>query len=186
MNGAAQAILAGAAASALLAATAAPAAAAAAEEPGFPQVIPAPSGAVILPTPRDRDAYMEDHYAAVRRVGDMLYLSGVIIGRRDGEGNDMAAFKLQSRRGLDRLKRALAAAGASFDDVVLINSFHVWKSDNFAGSRDEQFAAFSEVVGEYAKGPYPAWTAVGTTGLLADGGIVEVQLIAKVPAKVRR
>jgi enamine deaminase RidA (YjgF/YER057c/UK114 family) len=30
------------------------------------------------------------------------------------------------------------------------------------------------------KSPYPAWTAVGTTGLLADGGIVEVQLIATV------
>jgi hypothetical protein len=30
------------------------------------------------------------------------------------------------------------------------------------------------------KAPYPAWTAVGTTGLLSDSGIVEVQLIAKV------
>jgi hypothetical protein len=28
------------------------------------------------------------------------------------------------------------------------------------------------------KPPYPAWTAVGTTGLLSDGGIVEIQLIA--------
>lgn len=30
--------------------------------------------------------------------------------------------------------------------------------------------------------PYPAWTAVGTTGLLSDGGIVEIQLIARVPS----
>jgi hypothetical protein len=36
-------------------------------------------------------------------------------------------------------------------------------------------------------GPKPAWTAVGTTGLLADAGIVEVQMIAvsapKLPPK---
>ena len=33
---------------------------------------------------------------------------------------------------------------------------------------------------EFMKPPYPAWTAVRTTGLLSDGGIVEVQLVAKV------
>jgi hypothetical protein len=36
-------------------------------------------------------------------------------------------------------------------------------------------------VGEFIKPPYPACTAVGTTGLLSDGGIVEVQLIARAP-----
>ena len=62
----------------------------------------------------------------------------------------------------------------------MINSFHVWQGPNFNGTRDQQFAAFEEVIGEFMKAPYPAWTAVGTTGLLGDGGIVEVQLIARV------
>ena len=31
------------------------------------------------------------------------------------------------------------------------------------------------------RGPKPAWTAVGTTGLLGEGGIVEVQMIAQIP-----
>jgi enamine deaminase RidA (YjgF/YER057c/UK114 family) len=151
--------------------------------PAYPQIIPAPHGAVILPTERDKENYDEYRFAAARRVGDTLYVSGVVIGRRDGEGNDTAAFKLQVRRGFERLKATLAASGASFADVVMINSFHVWQGPHFAGGRDEQFAAFEQVVDEFIKPPYPAWTAVGTTGLLADGGIVEVQLIAQIPAK---
>lgn len=50
----------------------------------------------------------------------------------------------------------------------------------FAGTRDEQFRAFESVLGEFVKSPYPARTAVGTTGLLSDGGNIEVQLVAKV------
>ncbi len=78
------------------------------------------------------------------------------------------------------MKAILDASGTRFEDVVMINSFHVWQGPNFAGTRDEQFSAFEEVAGEFLKSPYPAWTAVGTTGLLSDGGIVEVQLIARV------
>ena len=154
---------------------------AAAPEPAYPQIIPAPHGAVILPTERAKQAYDEYRYAAARRVDDMLYISGVIVGRREGEGNDLAAFKLQVRRAFERLQETLSASGAGFQDVVMINSFHVWQGPNFAGTRDQQFGAFEEIAGEFIKPPYPAWTAVGTTGLLSDGGIVEVQLIARVP-----
>jgi enamine deaminase RidA (YjgF/YER057c/UK114 family) len=111
---------------------------------------------------------------------DMVYLSGVIVDRYPGEGNDVAAFKMQARRTLERLRRNLEAAGSDFQHVVMINSFHVWQGPNFAGTGDEQFKAFEDVIGEFMKGPYPAWTAVGTTGTLSDGGVVEVQLIAKV------
>jgi enamine deaminase RidA (YjgF/YER057c/UK114 family) len=146
----------------------------------YPQILPAPHGAVILPTESAKKAHDEYRYAAARRVDNMVYLSGVIVNRRSGEGNDVPAFKLQVRRALERLGATLAASGAGFQDVVMINTFHVWQGPNFAGTRDEQFAAFEEVAGEFLKPPYPAWTAVGTSGLLSDGGIVEVQLIARV------
>ena len=146
----------------------------------YPVKLPAPGGEVVLPDEGAKKSHDEMRYAAVRRVGDTLYLSGVIVNRRDGEGNDAAAFKLQARRALERLRRNLEAAGSDFQHVVMINSFHVWNGPNFAGTRDEQFQAFESVIGEFMKAPYPAWTAVGTTGLLSDGGIVEVQLIANV------
>ena len=146
----------------------------------YPLKLPAPGGEVILPTKGSHENHDKWRFAAVRRVDDMLYVSGVIVYREQNEGTDVAAFKLQVRRALDRLEKNLEAGGSDFQHVVMINSFHVWQGPNFAGTRDEQFQAFEDVIGEFMKSPYPAWTAVGTTGLLGDGGIVEVQLIAKV------
>jgi enamine deaminase RidA (YjgF/YER057c/UK114 family) len=147
----------------------------------WPMRIPAPSGEVIVPDERAKRNYDEFRYAPARRVDNTLYVSGVIIGRQENEGRDVEAFKVQARRGLNRLKAILEAAGVGFQDVVMINSFHVWQGPNFTGTRDEQFNAFESVIGEFMKPPYPAWTAVGTTGLLSDGGIIEVQLIARIP-----
>lgn len=149
----------------------------------YPLRLPAPGGEVILPTALDRRAHDEYRYAAVRRAGDTLYLSGVIVYRKPEEGTDAAAFKLQVRRGLDQLKGALEASGANFQDVVMINSFHVWDGPNFTGTKAEQFTAFEAAIGDYIKPPYPAWTAVGTGGTLSDAGIVEIQLIAHAPVK---
>jgi enamine deaminase RidA (YjgF/YER057c/UK114 family) len=164
---------------ALLLLFAAPAALSAAE-PTWPQRLPAPGGEVILPDAGAKQAHDQWRYAAARRVGDTIYISGVVIYRGKDEGRDVAAFKAQARRGLERLRKVLEAAGTDFQHVVMINSFHVWQGPDFTGSRDEQFQAFEDVIGEFMKAPYPAWTAVGTTGLLGQNGIVEVQLIAKV------
>jgi len=140
--------------------------------------IPTSGGEVVLATAADKRAYDEDHFATARRVGDTLYLAGVVAGRRDGEGKDTAAFKDQCRRAFRRIQTTLAAAGVNFDDVVMLNTFHVWEGPNFEGDRPAQFAAFSAVKDEFMKAPYPAWTAVGTTSLLPDKGIVEIQVIA--------
>lgn len=161
---------------ALLVATSAHAA-----ETQWPVVIPSPNGAVILSSAIEKEGYDEYRYAAVRRVDNMLYLSGVVMGPRDKEATDVAGFKAQVRRGFERIKANLAASGASFADVVMVNSFHVWDSPNFTGTRDEHWDAFYEVAADYIKAPYPAWTAVGTNGLLAKRGLVEVQMVARLP-----
>jgi enamine deaminase RidA (YjgF/YER057c/UK114 family) len=151
----------------------------AADSAGYPLRIPAPGGEVILPDEASKQNHDHWRFAAVRRNGDTLYVSGVIVYRGKDEGTDVSAFKLQTRRALERLRKNLEAADSDFQHVVMINSFHVWQGPDFAGTKDEQFRAFEDVIGEFMKAPYPAWTAVGTTGLLGNGGIVEVQLIAR-------
>jgi enamine deaminase RidA (YjgF/YER057c/UK114 family) len=151
-----------------------------------PKRIPVSGGEVILGDKYDGFAYDRESFAPVRRSGDLLFISGIIVARRTGEGTDVESFKNEVRRTFRRIQHELAVAGASFDDVVMINSFHVWSGPDFAGSRDEQFEAFNQVKEEFMHGPHPAWTAVGSTGLLGTGGIVEVQMIAHVPpSKVR-
>jgi enamine deaminase RidA (YjgF/YER057c/UK114 family) len=143
--------------------------------------IPAASGEVILATEGDKKLYDRMHFAAARRAGDVLYISGVIVGPRTGEGTDVDAFKDQARRAFRSLEGTLKAAGASFADVAMINSFHVFDGPGFSGSRMDQFTALGAVKDEFMPAPHPAWTAVGTSGLLSDTGVVEIQMIAHLP-----
>jgi enamine deaminase RidA (YjgF/YER057c/UK114 family) len=149
----------------------------------YPKRIPSPGGEVIIPSERSQKSYDEIKYAPARRVGDTLYVSGVIVGRGKDEGTDAESFKTQVRRAFVSLDATLKAAGTSFDNVVMINSFHVWEGPDQPAPRWEQINLINAVKSEFIKGASPAWTAVGTTGLLAPGGIVEIQLIAYVPPK---
>lgn len=151
--------------------------------PGYPKIIPAPGGEVVIPSPAGQRAYDTYKFAPARRAGDFLYISGVIAGPQGDEARDAAAFTAQTRRALQRIEAMLKADNATFADVVMINTFHVWNGPGFKGTRDEQFAAFSKAKDEVMPAPHPAWTAVGTTGLLADDGVVEIQMIAYVPKK---
>lgn len=160
-----------------------PAAALAQEAPTYPLRLPSSGGEVIIPSRGGQYAHDQVGYASARRAGDVLYVSGAIVFRGEGEGTDVAAFEAQVRRTLASLDRTLQAAGATMDDVALINSFHVWEGPDFAGSKNEQIEVISRVWREFSDGPRPAWTAVGTTGLLGTGGIVEIQLTVHSPAR---
>lgn len=151
-----------------------------------PMHIQANGGEVVLGDKYDGLAYDREGFAPVRRSGDLLFVSGIIVARRPGDGVDVESFKNEVRRTFRRIQHELAAAGASFDDVVMINSFHVWNGPDFAGSKEKQFEAFEQVKEEFMHGPHPAWTAVGSTGLLGNGGIVEVQMIAHAPPAAGR
>lgn len=167
----------------IAAALAAASAANAQQAAGHPKIVPSAGGHVIIHSPgaqRNYDAYK---FAPARRAGNFLYISGVIAGPYGQPPTDHAAFTDQVRRAFRSIDQMLKADGATFADVVMINTFHVWDGPGFKGSRDEQFAAFAKAKDEFMGPPHPAWTAVGTTGLLADDGVVEIQMIAYVPKK---
>lgn len=147
----------------------------------YPKRIPSPGGEVIIPSRGGQYAHDQIGYAPARRAGDVLYVSGAIVGRAPDEGTDVAAFEVQVRRALTQLNRTVTAAGATMDDVALINSFHVWEGPDFTGTRMEQIEVIARVWREFSTGPRPAWTAVGTTGLLGERGIVEIQLTVHAP-----
>lgn len=159
-----------------------PGAALAQEAPTYPLRLPSSGGEVIIPSRGGQYAHDTVGYAPARRAGDVLYVSGAIVFRADGEGTDVAAFEAQVRRTLTSLNRTLQAAGATMNDVALVNSFHVWEGPDFTGSKNEQIEVIARVWRELSQGPRPAWSAVGTTGLLGTGGIVEIQLTVHSPA----
>jgi len=146
----------------------------------FPKQLPSAGGHVVIPSAPYQRAYDDLKFAPARRAGDWLYISGVVAGPRPGEGKDATAYKAQVRRAFGMIRGLLTAEGLTFADVTMVNTFHVWDGPNFAGGMDEQITAFSAVKDEFMPPPHPAWTAVGTTGLLSNG-VVEIQMIAYAP-----
>ena len=114
-------------------------------------------------------AYHEWHYTPAVKVGEMVIVSGI----PSGPG---ATYEEQIHAMFRNAKATLETAGATLTDVVEINTFHANAKDT--ASFREEFARFAPIHHEYFPANYPAWTAVGTTALLAQGAAVEMRLVA--------
>lgn len=132
----------------------------------------APGKTIIVPDKSER-AYTEYHYAPAIRVGDMVIVSGIPAG---GPGT----YAEQVRRMFVRAKATLEASGATMDDVIELQSFHV--NARTTADFQKEFAEFLEVHKEFFKEGYPAWTAIGNAVLLAQGAVVEVRFVAVIGA----
>jgi enamine deaminase RidA (YjgF/YER057c/UK114 family) len=125
---------------------------------------------VYLPNAIEASAHDEWHYAPVVRTGDLVVLSGIPAGRGTTDEEKV-------RNMFARAQRLLAAAGATFDDVVEIATFHT------APTRDDFERAFEVVSKVHAtifRPPYPAWTAIGNAALLNKDAILEMRIVAVV------
>lgn len=110
----------------------------------------------------------------VARGGRTIYVSGQIAhdaqGRLVGRG-DLAA---QAEQVYKNLAIALAAAGASFADVVKLNSYVV-------DYRPEHRDLVSQVRSRYvSRDNPPASTLVGVQALAREGLLIEVEAVAVV------
>jgi enamine deaminase RidA (YjgF/YER057c/UK114 family) len=107
------------------------------------------------------------------RVGDILFLAGQC--GLDEQGRLVSpAFEPQARRALERVRLALAAAGASIGDIV---NMTVYLVDPRYG--EEFLRLRNEFYGQaFPHQAYPASTTVAVTALLPPHGLVEVQVQA--------
>lgn len=110
-------------------------------------------------------------YSDAVTAGDTIYLSGVVAGLAKGE-TDLApgydrAFKM--------IAATLARAGASWDDVVDITTYHT-----DIGAHIDGFVA---VKNKYVKAPFPTWTAIGVSRLYEPTAVVEIKVVAVKPRK---
>ena len=74
-------------------------------------------------------------------------------------------------RAFERIGEILKNAGASWDDVVEIMSFHT--------DLTTQMPAIVAVKNVYVKSTFPAWTAIQVSRLIPSNGITEIKIVAK-------
>ena len=107
-------------------------------------------------------------YPHARRVGDMLYLSGV--GPRDPLTNGVPGgpvrdehgplkydIRAQTRAALENVRLVLEGAGSSFDRIVDVTAFLI--------DMDEDFAGYNEVYAEYFTDVQAARTTIEINAL---------------------
>lgn len=111
------------------------------------------------------------HFAPAVKDRDRLYCSGVIGIGADGKVSSDPAT--QFARAFELVGQVLEAAGATFEDVVEMTTFHV--------GLQAHIGAFMQVKDRFVREPYPAWTAIGITELAVPGGLVEVKVVARLP-----
>jgi enamine deaminase RidA (YjgF/YER057c/UK114 family) len=121
--------------------------------------------------PANPHALYEAHgYSAAVRSGDLLFLSGQVGSRADGSPEP--DFRKQVELAFRNLEDVLAAAGATFDDIIDITTFHT--------DPDNQFESIMQVKRPFfPEAPYPTWTAVGVNWLA--GFDFEIKVIARIP-----
>ena len=120
--------------------------------------------------PANRHALYEAHgYSAAIRSGDLLFVSGQVGSRPDGTPEP--DFPTQVQLAFDNLRAVLNAAGASFDDIVDVTTFHTDPEAQFGAVMAAKQKAFPDK-------PYPNWTAVGVNWLA--GFDFEIKVIARI------
>ncbi len=139
------------------------------------------SGEIILRTERDRFAYNTWHFAPARRAGDFIYVSGVIVSRRSDVIPSAESFAAALRPVFESLRAQIDLYGATLQDIVKLTTFHDWAAPEFGGDRQAQATAFQAVKDEFISEPHPSWTAVGTTGLVRNEGILEMEAVVFCP-----
>lgn len=102
--------------------------------------------------------------------GDTIYLSGVVAAPQEGETSLVPAYE----RAFARLDTTLKRLGATWDDVLVFDTFH-------AGKMAAQLDDLVTVKNRYITAPFPAWTAVGVTELYEPTAVTEIKLTLRKP-----
>jgi enamine deaminase RidA (YjgF/YER057c/UK114 family) len=131
--------------------------------------------------------YEKYHYCPGIKVGNTLYISGQV--GRDENLQVVEGIEAQFVQTFENVKKVLSAAGATFDDVVEMVTYHVTginlgnSQAQSANASEQQFTIphlllFMNVKDRYFTHKFPTWTGVGITALSTPGLIVEIKCTA--------
>ena len=111
-------------------------------------------------------------FSSAIRAGDYIFVSGQ-VGHTDAQGREITGVKTQVKQCLENMKRVLAAAGLSLDDVVKVTIFL---------RNEKDFAKMNEVYQSYFTKDRPARSTV-IAGLAHPSMLIEMECIAYSPVK---
>lgn len=109
-------------------------------------------------------------FSAGVRAGNLLFISGMTAANEQGELVGEGDIVRQTEYIFEKMGHVLAAAGASFDNVVETTEYFL-TLDGYARTAGVRRRVFSDA-------PYPAATGVLVAGLIRPGALIEIKAIA--------
>ncbi|ORA39252.1 RidA family protein [Mycobacterium aquaticum] len=112
------------------------------------------------------------------KVGSLVFVGGQLSA--DEHGNVVGAddIEVQTRNVFEAITRVLEEGGATWRDVVKLNTYYVC---NETGDAVQEFwEKMTRIRLEYLPMPGPVGTAVRVAGLMYDGFLIEAEAIAVV------
>jgi 2-iminobutanoate/2-iminopropanoate deaminase len=113
------------------------------------------------------------HYTDAVRAGDLLFVSGCVALDADGKLVGKGDVVAQARQVFENIRLCLAAAGASFADVIKVTTFLTNISDR---------ARINPIRQEFFGDARPASTLVEVSALVLPEFLIEVEAVAVVPS----
>ncbi|MGJ5813285.1 RidA family protein [Paludibaculum fermentans] len=115
-------------------------------------------------------------HVVVTSPGKLIFLAGQVANNASGQMVGKDDIKAQTEQVFENIKANLAAAGASFQDVVKLNWY-------IRDLKPEYLPVIREVRDRYINKEHPpASTLVGVAALFREGYMLEVEAVATVPA----
>jgi reactive intermediate/imine deaminase len=114
------------------------------------------------------------HIVEVTGPNKTIYISGQIAFDKDGKLVGAGDMQAQAEQVFKNLEAALTAAGAKFSDVVKMNSYITDMS---------RIQAVRDVRARYFKDSLPASTFVQVAGLVRPDLLLEIEVVAVLPAR---
>ncbi|MGI0484991.1 RidA family protein [Pantanalinema rosaneae CENA516] len=139
-----------------------------------------PTREVIIPSGMEI-LYEKYHYCPGIKIGNTLYIAGQV--GRDENMQIVTEPEAQFIQTFENVKKVLHAAGATFDNVVEMVTYHVTTPDLYTASNQPPLTIpylplFIQVKERYFTNLYPTWTGVGVTTLSTPGLMVEIKCTA--------
>lgn len=115
-------------------------------------------------------------FSAGVRAGNLLFISGMTAANEQGELVGEGDIVRQTEYIFEKMGHVLAAAGASFDNVVETTEYFL-TLDGYARTAGVRRKVFGDA-------PYPAATGVLVAGLIRPGALIEIKAIAMLDGPV--
>lgn len=112
------------------------------------------------------------------RVDNLVVVGGQLSADEHGNVLGGGDIEVQTRNVFDAVTKVLTAGGATWRDVVKINTYYV--CDEKGSAVQEFWEKMTRIRLEYLPTPGPAGTAVRVAGLMYEGFLIEVDAIAVV------